>query len=199
MDNLRKETDKELKKIEDELARIYSDAEDELREKWDKYMQRAEKRLAGAENALQDALKSGDADAIAAAKKQLQEKIASATFRDNQFQDMIDGVTERMAHVNQIALEYVNGRMPDMYRYNYNGTLNAMKTEATAFQANKNDTKVELCAGKVFLAERPARNQREPPMGGAAPETLLPVWAQPCCWRFAPQQSPFPRPAAVQN
>lgn len=130
MDNLRKETDKELKKIEDELARIYSDAEDELREKWDKYMQRAEKRLAGAENALQDALKSGDADAIAAAKKQLQEKIASATFRDNQFQDMIDGVTERMAHVNQIALEYVNGRMPDMYRYNYNGTLNAMKTEA---------------------------------------------------------------------
>ena len=35
---------------------------------------------------------------------------------------------------------------------------NAMKTEATAFQANKNDTKVELCAGKVFLAEKPARN-----------------------------------------
>ncbi len=37
---------------------------------------------------------------------------------------------------------------------------NAVKTEATAFQANKNDTKVELCAGKVFLAEKPARNQK---------------------------------------
>ena len=36
---------------------------------------------------------------------------------------------------------------------------NAVKTEATAFQANKNDTKVELCAGKVFLAEKPSRNQ----------------------------------------
>ena len=36
---------------------------------------------------------------------------------------------------------------------------NAVEAEATAFQANKNDTKVELCAGKVFLAERPARNQ----------------------------------------
>jgi len=130
MDNLRKETDKELKKIEDELARIYSDAEDELREKWTKYFDRAEKRVASFGKAYEDAVKSGDADAIAAAKKQLQEKIASATFRDKQFQDMIDGVTERMSHVNQIALEYVNGKMPDMYRYNYNGTLNAMKTEA---------------------------------------------------------------------
>jgi transcriptional regulator with XRE-family HTH domain len=26
-----------------------------------------------------------------------------------------------------------------------------------------------------------------------------PVLAQPCCWRVAPQQSPFPRPAAYQN
>lgn len=130
MDKLRKETDKELKKIEDELARIYSDAEDELREKWTKYFDRAEKRVASFGKAYEDAVKSGDADAIAAAKKQLQEKIASATFRDKQFQDMIDGVTERMSHVNQIALEYVNGKMPDMYRYNYNGTLNAMKTEA---------------------------------------------------------------------
>ena len=35
----------------------------------------------------------------------------------------------------------------------------AVKTEVTAFQANKIDTKGDLCAGKVFLAERPARNQ----------------------------------------
>ena len=36
-------------------------------------------------------------------------------------------------------------------------------------------------------------------MGGAALETLFPVRAQPCCCRVAPQQSPFPRPAAVQS
>ena len=36
---------------------------------------------------------------------------------------------------------------------------NAVKTVATAFKANKIDTKADLCAGKVFLAERPARNQ----------------------------------------
>ena len=28
---------------------------------------------------------------------------------------------------------------------------------------------------------------------------LSPVLAQPCCWRVSPQQSPFPRPAALQN
>ncbi len=28
---------------------------------------------------------------------------------------------------------------------------------------------------------------------------LMSTKAQPCCWRVAPQQSPFPRPAALQN
>lgn len=130
MDNLRKETDKELKRLEDDLERIYKDAEGDLREKWTAYMDRAEKRVASFGKKYEEAVKSGDADAIAAAKKQLQEKIAAATFRDKQFQDMIDGVTERMAHVNQIALEYVNGKMPDMYRYNYNGTLTEVTRDA---------------------------------------------------------------------
>ena len=130
MDNLRKETDKELKRLEDDLERIYKDAEGDLREKWTAYMDRAEKRVASFGKKYEEAVKSGDADAIAAAKKQLQEKIASATFRDKQFQDMIDGVTERMSHVNQIALEYVNGKMPDMYRYNYNGTLTEVTRDA---------------------------------------------------------------------
>ena len=53
-------------------------------------------------------------------------------------------------------------------------------------------------AGKVFLADGPPGSS-EPPMGRTALETLLTVWAQPCCWRVAPQQSPFPRPAAVQS
>lgn len=130
MDNLRKETDKELKRLEDDLERIYKDAEGDLREKWTAYMDRAEKRVASFGKKYEEAVKSGDADAIAAAKKQLQEKIAAATFRDKQFQDMVDGVTERMAHVNQIALEYVNGKMPDMYRYNYNGTLTEVTRDA---------------------------------------------------------------------
>lgn len=130
MDNLRKETDKKLKQLEDEIERIYKDAEDELREKWDKYMQRAEKRLEGAEKELQKALTSGDADAIAAARASLARKKQAVLFQDNQYKDMIDGVTERMAHVNQIAAEYMNANMADIYRYNYNGTLNAMKTEA---------------------------------------------------------------------
>lgn len=130
MDNLRKETDKELKRLEDDLESIYKEAEGDLREKWTAYMDRAEKRVASFGKKYEEAVKSGDAEAIAAAKKQLQEKIAAATFRDKQFQDMIDGVTERMAHVNQIAAEYVNGKMPDMYRYNYNGTLTEVTRDA---------------------------------------------------------------------
>lgn len=130
MDNLRKETDKELKRLEDDLESIYKEAEGDLREKWDKYMQRAEKRLEGAENDLKAALKSGDADAIAAARSALAQKKENVLFRDKQFRDMVDGVTERISHVNQIAAEYVNGKMPDMYRYNYNGTLTEVTRDA---------------------------------------------------------------------
>ena len=123
MDELRKETDKKLKEIEDKLEGIYKDAESELREKWDNYMQRAEKRVERYEEALQDALKTGDEDKIAAARKTLTEKKQAVLYRDKQFADMVDGVTDRLAKVNQIATDYVNEQMPGIYSYNYNGVL----------------------------------------------------------------------------
>lgn len=132
MDELRKESDKRLKKIEDEIESIYKDAEDDLREKWNKYMSRAEKRLEGAENDLKAAIKSGDADAIAAAKAALTQKKQAVFFRDKQFSDMVDAVTDRIANVNQLAADYVNGQMPAMYRYNYNGSLREVQRDAEA-------------------------------------------------------------------
>ena len=130
MDELRKKTDKDLKKIEDEIERIYKDAEDDLREKWDKYMQRAEKRVEKYEKELQDAIASGDADAIAAARDVLAKKKAAAVLRDDQYKNMIDAVTDRIANVNQLAADYVNGQMPKIYGYNYNGVLKEVQGEA---------------------------------------------------------------------
>lgn len=132
MDDLRKQSDKELKKIEDEIERIYKDAEGDLREKWTAYMDRAEKRVASYGKAYSDAVKSGDADAIAAAKAALNKKIESVTIRDKQFADMVDAVTDRMANVNQLAADYVNGQMPRMYSYNYNGSLREVQKDADA-------------------------------------------------------------------
>lgn len=132
MDELRKKSDKELKKIEDEIERIYKDAEDDLRDKWDKYMSRAEKRVEGAEKALQDAMKTGDAETIAAAKAELTQKKQAVFFRDKQFSEMVDAVTDRIANVNQLAADYVNGQMPAMYRYNYNGSLREVQKDAEA-------------------------------------------------------------------
>ena len=130
MDKLRKGTDKVLKGIEDKLDDIYSEAEGDLREKWDKYMQRAEKRIESYENALQEAIKSGDADKIAAARGMLAQKKTAMILRDKQFADMVDVVTDKLAHVNQIAADYVNGQMPGIYRYNYNGALREIQKEA---------------------------------------------------------------------
>ena len=54
------------------------------------------------------------------------------------------------------SLCYAFSREPKVTMF---APANAVKTVATAFKANKIDTKADLCAGKVFLAERPARNQ----------------------------------------
>lgn len=130
MDELRKESDKRLKKIEDEIESIYKDADKDLRDKWEKYMTRAEKRLEGFENELQKAIKSGDADAIASARDALTKKKTAMILRDDQFRNMVDAVTDRIANVNQLAADYVNGQMPKMYAYNYNGTLRQVQRDA---------------------------------------------------------------------
>jgi hypothetical protein len=50
-----------------------------------------------------------------------------------------------------------------------------------------------------FLSGRALLNAVSRPCPGRLFHPLLSAWAQPCCWRVAPQQSPFPRPAAPQN
>lgn len=122
-DKLRRGTDKTLKSMEDTLEGMYKDAEKDLHEKWDKYMQRAEKRVEKYENALQEALKSGDAAKIAEARKTLAQKKEAIFFRDKQFSEMVDAVTDRLANVNKIAVDYCNNQMTGIYRYNYNGVL----------------------------------------------------------------------------
>ena len=50
-----------------------------------------------------------------------------------------------------------------------------------------------------FLSGRALLNAVSRPWVGRLFHTPLSAWAQPCCWRVAPQQSPFPRPAALQK
>jgi SPP1 gp7 family putative phage head morphogenesis protein len=119
-DKARQWTDKELEKMERNLKRHYKQATAELTEKWNKYMERARERISGLQAKYDTALKGGDQNSIREAKERLEKAKRSATLENERYKNMVDETTEKLAHVNEIALDYVNGKMPKVYTKNYN-------------------------------------------------------------------------------
>jgi SPP1 gp7 family putative phage head morphogenesis protein len=120
MDKARKLTDKELAKLEREISELYFVSQAEISEKWNKYMQSHKKKLDKLYDKLQEAKKSGDKDAIRDAEEEYERAVKNVTLNDKRYKAMINETTAKMANVNQIALDYVNGDMPKIYTLNYN-------------------------------------------------------------------------------
>lgn len=120
MDKARKLTDKELAKLEREISELYFVSQAEISEKWNKYMQSHKKKLDRLYDKLQEAKKSGDKDAIRDAEAEYERAVKNVTLNDKRYKAMINETTAKIANVNQIALDYVNGDMPKIYTLNYN-------------------------------------------------------------------------------
>lgn len=115
-DKAREWTDAHLEEMERHLRAIYRQARGELTEKWDAYMARGEDRL----HDLWAAYVSASADKKAGALKTYQDAVKAFTFQNKWYRDMVDATTYRLAHVNEIAIAYVNGQMPTVYVHNFN-------------------------------------------------------------------------------
>lgn len=92
--------------MERRLTEIYQQAQSELTKKWNDYMKRGEKRLSVL-------LQAGDMQAY-------QDALQNYTLRNQWYHDMVAQTTRQLANVNQTALDYVNGKMPTVYAWNYN-------------------------------------------------------------------------------
>lgn len=123
-DQARIQTDKELNKIEKEIYSIYSKSADEISAKWYKYMESHERTLNTAYKELQDAKKSGDQDTIKSAQENYERTVKNITLNNDRYKAMLNETTAKLAHVNEIALDYVNGNMPKIYTLNYNEFAN---------------------------------------------------------------------------
>lgn len=151
-DKARELTDKRLADISKRLSREYNGARKELTDKLTKYLARADKRLEGLVAALSQAQAKGDAAAISAAREKLEKAKLNITLNDKRYREMIDDLTDRLADVNQTALSYANGQMPDIYRQNYNGakepaaevgmSFSLMNEEAVARRVREGDIKL---------------------------------------------------------
>jgi len=104
-------TDKELAKMERHLTEIYQRAHKELSEKADKYFAQFE-RLDEQKKALVKAGKMTEQEY----KIWRQNKIMTGKH----WTAMKEQTAQELSHVNQMAADYVNGRLPNVYSINYN-------------------------------------------------------------------------------
>lgn len=123
-DQARKKTDKILNSMEKEVSRIYTRASKEISEEWNKYMTSHKKILDQAYNDLNDAKKLGDKEAIKLAQEKYDRTVRNITFNNNRYKAMVNETAARLSHVNEIALDYVNGNIPKIYTINYNEFAN---------------------------------------------------------------------------
>lgn len=153
-DEAREWTDEELEDLEKELTRLYKKANKEITAEWRAYMDRTATAVAALWFAYQNAHEVQEkADAL----KAYQDAVRSRTLGDQRYRAMVKQTTKRLARVNQIAADYINGRLPDIYDVNYRQIardfVNAGYTvpTGTMWDIRNEDTMRDPATGKVGL------------------------------------------------
>lgn len=111
-------TDKELEEMERHLSAIYERAEEELAKKAEAYFKRFEEM---------DAEKRALVEAGKLTEEEYQRWRRNKIMTGRHWTQMKEQVAQELARVNETALEYVNGRLPNIYAINYNGVGEAIE------------------------------------------------------------------------
>ena len=154
MDKARKQTDKKLQRMEKKVNKIYKDAYADISKDWIKFMDSHAPKLQGAYDALQEALASGDSDAIREAKEHYEHTAMNITVNNKRFQGMADDTAAKISHTNEVALAYVNDQLPSIYTINYNAFKNE-KIKGYSFSlVNENAVKNLARSNKLLLPRK---------------------------------------------
>lgn len=136
LDKARKKTDKILEQMEKNLRIIYKNRENEIRKEWDEYFEKMKPRLEKAWKKWKEAEKSGDEEEAIKCKEKYQKIVSKINNTDKEFKETVNKVTEKIAHVNEEALNYMNNRVPDIYETNSNGAAKHIQSSASKLNPN---------------------------------------------------------------
>lgn len=126
-------TDKELEKMERHLSAIYSRANNEIGETWKAYLAEVEKEIKSLQDAYDAAKLGGDKSAIRKAGRELSAKKREKTLMDTHYRNLTKQLAGELSRVNETAVAYINGRLPNVYALNYNATANGVKTAVSGY------------------------------------------------------------------
>lgn len=106
--------------MENRIREIYSEAKAGITDKWTQYMKDQNAYVKDLQDAYWSAKNAGLKAEVREIGKQLGVAKAERTLKNDQYKQMVAQTTERLAHVNEVALAYINDRLPEIYEINYN-------------------------------------------------------------------------------
>lgn len=144
--------------MESQLKDIYSEALDGITKSWNAYMKEQNAYVKD----LQDAYwKAKNAGLMAEAKelsKQLGVAKAARTLKNDKYKETVDQTTERLAHVNQVALSYSQDQLPEIYAINYNQAKETADEVGVSFSlVNESVVKRMIKDGDIELPQMEKR------------------------------------------
>lgn len=145
-DEAHKRTDKELADLERRISQIYSEAAKDMQNKIDDYFQSFEKRDAE--------MKEWIANGKITEEKYIQWRL-SQIGRGKRFETMRDALAERMTHANEIAVAYMNGKIPKIYALNHRYTIESVQKQAGDILDDIDFTLLNEQTIKRLLVEHP--------------------------------------------
>lgn len=116
--------------MENQIQRIYRKSAKNITKEWNKYMERGQEKLSALHSAY---IAAEDPEEKEKALKAYQKAAKFYTLENSRYKKMLKNTVDRLAHVNQIALSYVNDQMPQIYHVNYNQAINGINQLGIAF------------------------------------------------------------------
>ena len=154
MDQARKITDELLEETEKRINKLYAEAYKDISKKWNAYMKSHAPKVEKALIELQEALESNDRDRISKAREHYAHTVRNVTVNDERFRAMRDEVVEKISHVNEVALDYVNDSMAKVYTVNYNA-FGTQKVAGYSFAlVNENAVKELAMSDDLLLPKK---------------------------------------------
>lgn len=150
-DKAHEKTDEILAELEARLKVMYEQAEKEMRQKWHDYMKRSKDKLDTLYSAYSSAPPDKKAEALAAYQDALQKQI----YHNEYFSDMVNQLTYRLAHTNEMAIAYVKGDLADVYMINYNQPVPGIEDVGIKFNLIDESTLKNLVkSGEIQLPDK---------------------------------------------
>lgn len=143
----RETTDRKLDEMINALTEIYRRAMEEMDEKSRKYFARFEE---------QDAKMREKVDSGKITAEEYQDWRKNKLLYGQRYRDFREQYTLRLANINETALAYINGGMPEVYATNYNSLGTATVSEANvAFDKRMTFELVDAETVRILAAEHP--------------------------------------------